>query len=105
MINLSFLQWRRRLSDIEIDGEDSFQFFKWYLEHEYEQRLLESTSLCGEESFVHLNEQRLHIMELDELESIFIESEEYEKCAAVRDLRAALRLKYRLDQVSVTSVS
>jgi hypothetical protein len=95
MTHRSFQEWAHALEfDIEID-RDSIEFFHWTLEDEYESRLSEALEyFINRPDFLKM-ECLEHLIELDELEKRFLEIEEYEKCAAIRDLRAELKLRYK----------
>ena len=95
MTKKSFQEWARELEvEIKID-RDSIEFFHWTLEDEYEARLSEALEYFdGRPDFLR-QECLEHLIELDQLESRFISIEEYEKCAAIRDLRADMNTRYR----------
>ena len=95
MIRKPFSEWANDLEkEIKID-RDSIEFFHWTLEDEYESRLSEALEYFSGRPDYLRQECIEHLIELDTLELRFIEIEEYEKCAAIRDLRADLTLRYK----------
>lgn len=94
-MNRSFKEWAH---DLEVNisiNLDTIEFFHWTLEDEYESRLSEALEyFCGRPDFLR-QECIEHLIELDALELRFIEIEEYEKCAAIRDLRLELTDRYK----------
>jgi hypothetical protein len=69
-------------------------FFHWALEDEYEARLSEAMEyFSGRPDYLE-QECNWHLFELETLEKRFIELEEYEKCAVIRDLSAELKQRY-----------
>jgi hypothetical protein len=80
--------------EIIID-RDSIEFFHWTLEDEYESRLSEALEYFSARPDFLKQECMEHLIELDQLESRFVSIEEYEKCAAIRDLRVDLNTRYR----------
>ena len=94
MIRKPFQEWALEL-ELEINiTQDSIEFFHWTLEDEYESRLSEALEYFSARPDYLRQECQEHLIELDLLETRFIEIEEYEKCAAIRDLRADLRIRY-----------
>ena len=95
MVRKPFLSWLRDLEhEIKID-RDGIHFFQWTLEDEYEARLSEALEYFGQRPDYLRQECWEHLIELDLLENRFIQTEEYEKCAAVRDLRVELNSRYK----------
>lgn len=91
----SFQEWAMELELEIIIDRDSIEFFHWTLEDEYESRLSEALEyFSGRPDFLK-QECIEHLIELDQLESRFVSIEEYEKCAAIRDLRVDLNTRYR----------
>lgn len=91
----SFQEWAMELELEIIIDRDSIEFFHWTLEDEYESRLSEALEyFSGRPDFLK-QECMEHLIELDQLESRFVSIEEYEKCAAIRDLRVDLNTRYR----------
>lgn len=90
-----FSEWADDLEkEIKID-RDSIEFFHWTLEDEYESRLSEALEYFSGRPDYLRQECIEHLIELDQLETRFVEIEEYEKCAAIRDLRANLLIQYK----------
>lgn len=90
-----FVEWAREL-ELEISiTQDSIEFFHWTLEDEYESRLSEALEYFSGRPDYLRQECQEHLIELDHLETRFVEIEEYEKCAAIRDLRIELHSRYR----------
>jgi len=90
-----FEEWIRELDlEVKID-RDGIDFFHWTLEDEYESRLSEALEYFSERPDYLRQECQEHLIELDIIETRFIGLEEYEKCAAVRDLRLELNQRYR----------
>lgn len=95
MIRKPFSEWAIDLEREIIIDRDSIQFFHWTLEDEYESRLSEALEYFGgRPDYLH-QECMEHLIELDQLETRFVELEEYEKCAAIRDLSLDLKLRYK----------
>ena len=95
IVRKPFLAWLRDLEhEIKID-RDGIHFFQWTLEDEYEARLSEALEYFGQRPDYLRQECWEHLIELDLLETRFIQTEEYEKCAAVRDLRVELNSRYK----------
>ena len=95
MIRRPFVEWAREL-ELEISiTQDSIEFFHWTLEDEYESRLSEALEYFSGRPDYLRQECQEHLIELDHLETRFVEIEEYEKCAAIRDLRIELHSRYR----------
>ena len=95
MIRRPFKEWAREL-ELEISiTQDSIEFFHWTLEDEYESRLSEALEYFSGRPDYLRQECEEHLIELDHLEGRFVEIEEYEKCAAIRDLRIELHSRYR----------
>lgn len=95
MINIPFKEWARDLEELIQIDRDSIEFFRWAVEDEYEARWLDALLYFGERPDLLAQEAQEHLWELDQLEARFIELEEFEKCAAIRDARAELQEKYR----------
>lgn len=73
---------------------DSLVFFHWALEDEYEARLSEAMEyFSGRPDYLE-QECSQHLLELETLEQGFIELEEFEKCAVIRDLKTELKQRY-----------
>jgi hypothetical protein len=95
MTRKPFSEWANDLEkEIKID-RDSIEFFHWTLEDEYESRLSEALEYFSGRPDYLRQECIEHLIELDQLETRFVEIEEYEKCAAIRDLRANLLVQYK----------
>ena len=94
MIRKPFHEWAQEL-ELEISiTQDSIEFFHWTLEDEYEARLSEALEYFSSRPDYLRQECQEHLIELDHLEIRFVEIEEYEKCAAIRDLRTELQSRY-----------
>jgi hypothetical protein len=91
----SFQEWAMELELEIIIDRDSIEFFHWTLEDEYESRLSEALEYFSARPDFLKQECMEHLIELDQLESRFVSIEEYEKCAAIRDLRVDLNTRYR----------
>jgi hypothetical protein len=90
-----FEDWIESLdSEIGLDS-DSIQYFTWLIEEEYENRFLDSLDYFSDRLELLALECRDHLLELAILESRFVETEQYEKCAAVVALQKKLKFKYR----------
>lgn len=90
-----FQEWAKDL-EVEIQiTRDSIEFFHWTLEDEYDSRLSEALEYFSGRPDYLRQECCEHLIELDQLETRFVEIEEYEKCAAIRDLRIELNLRYK----------
>jgi hypothetical protein len=95
MTRKPFQEWAREL-ELEINiSQDSIEFFHWTLEDEYESRLSEALEYFSARPDYLRQECQEHLIELDQLEGRFVEIEEYEKCAAIRDLRIELKSRYQ----------
>lgn len=91
----SFQEWAQELElEIKVD-RDSIEFFHWTLEDEYESRLSEALEYFSGRPDYLRQECLEHLIELDHLEGRFLSIEEYEKCAAIRDLRISLKSRYK----------
>jgi hypothetical protein len=91
----TFTEWAREL-ELEIQiGREPLEFFHWVLEDEYSSRLDEALEyFAGRPDF--LREECIeHLVELEQLETLFVGLEEYEKCQVIRDLRIELQQRYR----------
>lgn len=95
MIKKPFQEWARDLEIEIIVGRDGINFFQWTLEDEYESRLSEALEYFSGRPDYLRQECTEHLIELDHLETRFVEIEEYEKCAAIRDLRIDLQSRYK----------
>ena len=95
MIKKPFQEWARDLESEIILDRDGIHFFQWTLEDEYESRLSEALEYFSGRPDYLRQECQEHLIELDHLETRFVEIEEYEKCAAIRDLRIDLHSRYR----------
>jgi hypothetical protein len=93
-LHKTFEDWADSLHREIGSDEDSLVFFHWALEDEYEARLSEALEYFSGRPDYLAQECRQHLRELETLELRFIELEEYEKCAVIRDLRAELKLRY-----------
>ncbi len=94
MIRRPFQDWANDLEvEIKID-RDTIDFFHWTLEDEYESRFSEALEYFSGRPDYLRQECIEHLIELDMLETRFIEIEEFEKCAAIRDLRLELVVRY-----------
>ena len=91
---MNFLEWTQYLSAQRVHDQESIDFFYWKLLSEYESRF--DDSYLYYESRPDLLQLDLtgHLVELDQLEIRFVALEEYEKCAAIRDLRNHLTRIY-----------
>jgi hypothetical protein len=95
MIRKPFQEWAREL-ELEISiTQDSIEFFHWTLEDEYESRLSEALEYFSGRPDYLRQECEEHLIELDQLEQRFVSIEEYEKCAASRDLKVELQSRYK----------
>jgi hypothetical protein len=90
-----FREWARDLEVEIILDRDGINFFQWTLEDEYESRLSEALEYFSQRPDYLRQECQEHLIELDHLETRFVEIEEYEKCAAIRDLRIDLQSRYK----------
>jgi hypothetical protein len=95
MTKKPFREWARDLEVEIILDRDGINFFQWTLEDEYESRLSEALEYFSGRPDYLRQECTEHLIELDHLETRFVEIEEYEKCAAIRDLRIDLQSRYR----------
>jgi hypothetical protein len=95
MIRQTFQEWAKSLEQEIVVTRDSIEFFHWTLEDEYESRLSEALEYFSGRPDYLKQECLEHLIELDHLESLFVSIEEYEKCAAIRDLRISLNGRYR----------
>ncbi len=87
----TFEDWAESLHKEIGRDEDAMVFFHWALEDEYEARLSEAMEyFSGRPDYLE-QECINHLLELETLELRFIELEEFEKCAVIRDLRAELK--------------
>ena len=102
MINLVFEEWATSLEELIQIDRDSIEFFRWAVEDEYEARWLDALLYFGERPDLLAHEAQEHLWELDQLESRFIQLEEFEKCAAIRDSRIELTQKYQ-EWIAVSS--
>lgn len=93
-LHKTFEDWAESLHREIGRDQDSLVFFHWALEDEYEARLSEAMEyFSGRPDYLE-QECTNHLQELETLEGRFIELEEFEKCAVIRDLRAELKLRY-----------
>jgi hypothetical protein len=99
---ISFKEWASDLENLIQIDRDSIEFFRWAVEDEYEARWLDALLYYGERPDLLACEAREHLWELEQLEQRFIELEEFEKCAAIRDAKVELSEKYR-EWVQVSS--
>lgn len=95
MTKKPFREWARDLEVEIILDRDGINFFQWTLEDEYESRLSEALEYFSGRPDYLRQECTEHLIELDHLETRFVEIEEYEKCAAIRDLRIDLQSRYK----------
>jgi hypothetical protein len=95
MMKKPFREWARDLEVEIILDRDGINFFQWTLEDEYESRLSEALEYFSQRPDYLRQECQEHLIELDHLETRFVEIEEYEKCAAIRDLRIDLQSRYK----------
>ena len=95
MIKKPFQEWARDLESEIVLNNDGIYFFQWTLEDEYESRLSEALEYFSGRPDYLRQECQEHLIELDQLETRFVEIEEYEKCAAIRDLRIELLIRYK----------
>jgi hypothetical protein len=95
MIKKPFQEWARDLELEIVLNSDGIYFFQWTLEDEYESRLSEALEYFSGRPDYLRQECQEHLIELDQLEGRFVEIEEYEKCAAIRDLRIDLLARYK----------
>ena len=91
----AFQKWMKELEGESIASFDGIPFFQWTLEDEYDSRLSEALEYFSQRPDYLRQECQEHLIELDQMEARFIEIEEYEKCAAVRDLKLALQSRYK----------
>ena len=99
---ISFKEWASDLENLIQIDRDSIEFFRWAVEDEYEARWLDALLYYGERPDLLACEAREHLWELEQLEQRFIELEEFEKCAAIRDAKVELSEKYQ-EWVQVSS--
>jgi len=95
MTRKPFDEWALELELEIVIARDSIELFHWTLEDEYESRLSEALEYFSERPDYLRQECEEHLIELDRLEQRFVSIEEYEKCAAVRDLRLELKSRYQ----------
>lgn len=95
MMRRPFVEWMRDLEVKLVLDQDGIHSFQWTLEDEYESRLSEALEYFSARPDYLRQECIEHLIELDRLEERFLEKEEYEKCAAVRDLRRDLLTRYQ----------
>lgn len=98
----SFKEWASDLENLIQIDRDSIEFFRWAVEDEYEARWLDALLYYGERPDLLACEAREHLWELEQLEQRFIQLEEFEKCAAIRDAKVELSEKYQ-EWVQVSS--
>ena len=98
----SFKEWASDLENLIQIDRDSIEFFRWAVEDEYEARWLDALLYYGERPDLLAYEAREHLWELEQLEQRFIQLEEFEKCAAIRDAKVELSEKYQ-EWVQVSS--
>jgi hypothetical protein len=91
----NFDEWADSLQREIGRDQDSIIFFHWALEDEYEARLSEALEYFSGRPDYLAQECYQHLFELETLEHRFVELEEYEKCAVIRDLLAELKRRYR----------
>jgi hypothetical protein len=99
---ISFKEWASDLENLIQIDRDSIEFFRWAVEDEYEARWLDALLYYGERPDLLACEAREHLWELEQLEQRFIQLEEFEKCAAIRDAKVELSEKYQ-EWVQVSS--
>ena len=91
----TFKDMCRSLDRELVRDQDSVVSFYWQLAKRYDQRLLESLEYLSDRADLLQQDMTEHLIELDLLEQRYLAMEEYEKCSAVRDLRAELTKKYK----------
>lgn len=91
----TFLDWMETLDQELIRDQHSVDDFYWHMLNSYDQRMLESLEYFADRPDYLQQEMVSHLVELETLEHRFLGKEEYEKCAAVRDLRAELAKRYK----------
>lgn len=94
MNHQTFDEWASELETrIKIDNS-SIEYFRWELERVYDQRFDEALTYYLDRPDLISQEVSSYGIELERLEQRFLEIEEYEKCAAIRDVRAELDKRY-----------
>lgn len=95
MYNTAFSDLCRSLDQAEVRSQDSVDDFYWRLASCYDGRWSKSLEYFADRDDLLQQEMTEHLIELDLLETRYTGLEEYEKCIAVRDIRADLTQKYR----------
>jgi hypothetical protein len=95
MTKRPFRDWVRDLEIEIVLDQDGIHLFQWTLEDEYESRLSEALEYFENRPDYLRQECTEHLIELDHLERHFLQIEEYEKCAAIRDLTTDLKQRYK----------
>jgi hypothetical protein len=90
-----FKQWASSLEKDIVIGQDPVELFAWALEDEYEARMSEALEYFSQRPDFLKQECVEHLIELDRLETRFVEIEQYEKCAVIRDLKTELKIRYK----------
>ena len=90
-----FEELYKELMEVEVDQQGS-PIFYWRLDEEYRSRWEDSLVYFKDRWDLLRREAISHLNELDELERRFLETEDYERCATVRDVRDQLKSDYAL---------
>jgi hypothetical protein len=93
-MEMDFLEWTQYLSAQKVHDQESIDVFYWELLSEYEARFDDAYLYYEERADLLHRDLTSHLVELDQLEIRFVALEEYEKCAAIRDLRTHLTRIY-----------
>jgi len=88
-----FEELYKELMEVEVDGQGS-PLFLWRLDEEYRTRWEDSLVYFNERWDLLRREAVGHLNELEELQRRFLETEDYERCAVVRDLLERLQKDY-----------
>jgi len=92
-MDTKFEELYQELMTIEVDREGS-PLFLWRVDEEYSSRWEDSLVYFSERWDLLRREAMSHLNELNELERRFLETEDYERCAVVRDVRDRLKSDY-----------
>jgi hypothetical protein len=88
-----FEELYQELMEVEVDKSGS-PIFYWRLDEEYCVRWEDSLVYYKDRWDLLRREALSHLNELDELERRFLETEDYERCSTIRDLREKLKSDY-----------
>lgn len=92
-MDCKFEKLYQELMEVKVDQEGSPLLF-WRVDEEYRVRWEEATMYFEERWDLLRREAISHLNEINELERRFLETEDYERCAVVRDVRDQLVIDY-----------